>query len=199
MSYGGIIRRNFGLSDEWLGNMDKADYHRIAKMMCLSRSYNHATKREVSWRHARGEFESPNHTFHGEAAQENRNNNWEKDARRYADELRAQARTKHEYVAMPTGYCRVCGEREYARISHTSHGITVWRRVHTNPKLAHIKFFEELGADENGNEIAEPNGKSRCPGSGSESNSVSRNAICPTCNRAVVINSDGCFRRHYKK
>jgi hypothetical protein len=161
----------------------------------LSRSYCPATDREVSWRYARGEFQQPNFR-HSEEGQEKRNNNWDKEAQKYSHQLREQAKLKHDYESMPTGYCAVCGEREWARISHTSHGVTVWRRVHTNPKVVHIKFFDELGADDSGDPIPEPDGKLRCPGSGSESSSLGRNAICPTCQRAVVINLDGRFRRH---
>lgn len=193
MGYGSVIGRRYSWSDESLANMDRADYHRIAKSIGISRSYNHASNREVSWRHARGEFERPNFV-HGEGGYENRNINWEKAAREYADELRRQARVKHEYVAMATGYCLVCGEREYARISETSYGVTVWRRVHSNPKMLGTSFFE--GADDDREYFGD---KEACSGSGWIPPDASRGEriYCFRCGRKTAVLIDGRLRRHF--
>lgn len=193
--YAGIIRRNFGLSDEWLGNVDRADFHKLAKAAGLSRVYNAASSREVSWRYVRGKSQHPNFNM-GDSMFENRDGNWEKEARKYQEELREKARVKHDYVPMNAlGFCSVCGEREYARISETSYGVTVWRRVHTNPKLLVVNRIQ-------GNQLETRRqkrlGKEVCPASGIAAPiGDPGDRIACICTRSVLITADGMIRRHF--
>lgn len=192
------IRRRFGWAWESLANVDMADYHHIGLIPALSRSYNNASPREVSWRHARGKSQRPNHV-HSEVAYESRNANWEKTTREYADELRLQARIKHEYVPLATGYCGACGEREYARISETSYGVTVWRRVHFNPIMLPFNEIEieEVVEDEKVTEYL--NGKEVCSGSGWSPPDALRGerVFCYVCGRKTAVISGGFLRRHF--
>lgn len=194
-----MIRRmgKWGWAEESLASIDRADFHRLAAIAAISRSYCSSTPREVSWRHARSGIQVRNYVGSDEAY-ENRNTNWDKAAREYADELRRQAREKHDYVPLATGYCEMCGEREYARISETSHNTTVWRRVHTNPMLAGINNsqFED---NERAVVAVSEDGKVTCPYSGEAvpSNETRTRITCGGCDRKVAVNLDGTIRKHF--
>ena len=196
MGYGTIIGRRGSWADESLANIDRADWHRLARSIGISRTYNVADSRQISWRYARGKSQRPNYV-HNDEAFENRSANWDKETREFADQLRQMARRKHDYVAMPTGYCLVCGEREYARISETSYGVTVWRLVHTNPKLLVVNTSAERGE-----KLKVKRGKPTCEASGWSAPAFTDpgdRIICSKCGRNVLITSDGMIRRHFSE
>lgn len=196
--YGGRIYRKFGWADESLANLDRADFTKLGRAISLSRSYCAASSREVAWRHVRGESETPcfDDADSDCTGQDHRINQWDKATRQYADELRAAARVKHAYSPMSTGFCMVCGEREYARISETSFGVTVWRRVHTNPLIDDVRhMFDNVPMDM----TSRRHGKEVCGGSGwhAPAGWTSSHFECVECKKKVLVITNGTLRKHY--
>ena len=118
--------------------LDPADYKHIGRLR-LSRSYGHASDREVTWRHVRGTKSTPSHHAMNGEQWDSRNANWDRESQAFAEQLAENAKIKHDFAPLgKLGYCSFCGEREDARIEEIGYGTAVMRRVHTNPALSRV-------------------------------------------------------------